>query len=796
MKSEIAQLVAEVSAVTGAPPPAVMSGDAPTLADDAAGDGELYYVGLIGGKDVGKTSLVNAIAGRTLADPTGHGEGTRTAIAYCHRDAADRVRRDLADAAGEGKLEVQPHDADDLRRQVLLDLPDVDSRYEDHIRLTRAMLRHMLYPVWVQSVEKYADRRPRELLEQVAAGNDPANFVFVLSKVDQLIDREGLQAAGELAVDFGERLQKALELEKVPEVLLCSAKRPDDYDLPRLRKMLGVERSAERVATDRERAGRRQTLSVARWMADRDLDARAAAAGRLLDEAAESLAERVAAPILEEALPRLDEDAGHRMALAEPAARARCAAWPIVGWIDAAAAPLIGLVRRNLSSGDDGVGGAGGAPERRRPIDGEERQVSFRTAPRQRFGRRRGVRPAPPVGDARGRAGGGPTAAAARRGAGAAAGGRRRLAAAVAAAGPGAVAVDGRRGRMVRARPAAAGGDFARGGAELDAVRAGAGGGRAAERAGAAWRAWASSWRTSWCCGRPCGCGRTGGWRRGVGGCRSRTRRTPSRRRRRRRCCGCETCSPRSKGDATASPTSPRRRMRCGKRHNLVAPQLPSCYLGPMLTLLVALALSLQPATQPTTRSATQPAEWKQRVMQRAGIDVWPEVNRIAFTFKAELPDGRVIKRRHDYDRRTGVNAVTVDGETNRVNVGNFRPAAATVEDQALYRAWINDSYWLLMPLKLDDGGVSFGRPQMAQDGLIVTMSFDGVGLTPGDEYDLRVDLGRDVIDQWTYRPNAETTLTFTWEGYEEFGGLYLSTVHEPLDGGPRITFEDVEVER
>ncbi len=48
------------------------------------------------------------------------------------------------------------------------------------------MLRQMLFPIWLQSVEKYADQQPQQLLAKVAEGNDPANFIFVLNKADQL----------------------------------------------------------------------------------------------------------------------------------------------------------------------------------------------------------------------------------------------------------------------------------------------------------------------------------------------------------------------------------------------------------------------------------------------------------------------------------------------------------------------------------------------------------------------------------------------------------------------------------
>lgn len=56
----------------------------------------------------------------------------------------------------------------------------------------------MLFPVWIQSVEKYADIQPLNLLAKVAAGNDPGNFLFCLNKMDQVSAEE----AEELREDF------------------------------------------------------------------------------------------------------------------------------------------------------------------------------------------------------------------------------------------------------------------------------------------------------------------------------------------------------------------------------------------------------------------------------------------------------------------------------------------------------------------------------------------------------------------------------------------------------------------
>ena len=53
---------------------------------------------------------------------------------------------------------------------------------------------------------------------------------------------------------------------------------------------------------------------------------------------------------------------------------------------------------------------------------------------------------------------------------------------------------------------------------------------------------------------------------------------------------------------------------------------------------------------------------------------------------------------------------------------------------------WINDSYWLVMPWKLNDTGVnlSYVKEDKLADGkdaIVLQMTFDGVGVTPQNKY-------------------------------------------------------------
>ena len=351
MTAELEQLVAEATDLTGAAPPEVLDDDAPVLADDALRDdanGLIYLVGIIGGKEVGKSSLVNALAGQQITQPTSHGPGTEHAIAYAHASAVEEVRA-LLERELPGRYRIVAHESDALRRQVLLDLPDVDSHWSDHVLVTRRMLRHILFPVWIQSIEKYADLAPQQLLAKVAEGNDPANFVFVLNKIDQLAGRDGGGSLNELRDDFAGRIARTLGMEEPPRVYAISATHPHEGDLPALRQLLAREKSGDVVRRSQQLAVRRKDRSLLTWIEGQGLAERAQVLQRLERDAHETLAARLGVPLLERALPRLADDPGHRMAMVEPALHRRLSRWPVVNVIDSVLAPLFTLVRRNLS---------------------------------------------------------------------------------------------------------------------------------------------------------------------------------------------------------------------------------------------------------------------------------------------------------------------------------------------------------------------------------------------------------------------------------------------------------------
>jgi hypothetical protein len=342
--SESEQIVREAMELTGAAGPELFNEDSPALAE-AHGDG-IYLVGLIGGKEVGKSALVNALAGAKITDETSHGPGTQMAVAYVHRTHQAEAAA-LLEQAVPGKFRIVPHDAAKLGGQVLLDLPDIDSRFASHLEVTRRMLRHMLFPIWIQSVEKYADVQPQNLLAKVAAGNDPGNFLYCLNKMDQV----PADQAAELREDFGRRIQRVLALPNPPRVFMISARKPREFDLPELAKSLSRERSADSLAESRDLATRRRQRTLLGWLTKQNFPGRAQQLARLDDLASDLLSQRLGIPLVEGVVPRMIDDPVYRMVMTDGVFVRRVARWPIVNVLHTLMLPLRFVIRENAAAG-------------------------------------------------------------------------------------------------------------------------------------------------------------------------------------------------------------------------------------------------------------------------------------------------------------------------------------------------------------------------------------------------------------------------------------------------------------
>jgi hypothetical protein len=123
----------------------------------------------------------------------------------------------------------------------------------------------------------------------------------------------------------------------------------------------------------------------------------------------------------------------------------------------------------------------------------------------------------------------------------------------------------------------------------------------------------------------------------------------------------------------------------------------------------------------------------------------------------------------------------------------NLAHPASDEDAKAAYARWVNDSYWLLAPLKLKDPGVTLTYQSREGGFEVLHAQFANVGLTPGDQYNFYVDPATHLVRRWDYMPSPDKKISGTWEGYKDFGGLNLST--ERRFGDKHIWFSGVEVQ-
>jgi hypothetical protein len=103
------------------------------------------------------------------------------------------------------------------------------------------------------------------------------------------------------------------------------------------------------------------------------------------------------------------------------------------------------------------------------------------------------------------------------------------------------------------------------------------------------------------------------------------------------------------------------------------------------------------------------------------------------------------------------------------------------------HQIWINDSYWMFMPYKLLDPGVTlrYGGEKAMADGraaevLVLTFG-EGAGYTPQNKYDVFVAKETGLVEQWAFyrdAADAEPRFTLPWAGWQKFGGVLLATAH------------------
>lgn len=236
-----------------------------------------------------------------------------------------------------------------------------------------------------------------------------------------------------------------------------------------------------------------------------------------------------------------------------------------------------------------------------------------------------------------------------------------------------------------------------------------------------------------------------------------------------------------------------------------------------MIKMLLTMILTAAPFyAQAQPASSLPPREIASRAINVMAGSAWEKARYFSFSFNVER-DGKIaVSYPQRWDRYTGDYRVSgKDREGHefdiRMNV-NTRQGTALLDGKPAadpkellergYRRFINDTWWLLMPLKMLDPGTRLESAGVKQDecGLshdVLKLSFEqGVGLTPGDQYWIWISRDSGLVDRWEMllqdSKDERPTVVFLRE-YGRYANLILSTLKEE-DNGIKIKFTDLVV--
>lgn len=216
------------------------------------------------------------------------------------------------------------------------------------------------------------------------------------------------------------------------------------------------------------------------------------------------------------------------------------------------------------------------------------------------------------------------------------------------------------------------------------------------------------------------------------------------------------------------------------------------------LSVIVISLLASVAAMRGADEAATNMPPAAVDMWKAMGGDNWSKVKEIDFNFVVEQDGKALFTAQHKWNVAAGTDNVKwtdKEGKAHDVTANLTKPATEGDEKTA-YARWVNDSYWLLAPLKLKDKGVKVeaGGPKDMNGTSVETinLSFDNVGLTPTDKYVIYIDPQTKMPKAWDYIPATGTGMQATWEKFQDFNGLKLATEHN--FNGKTIKLTEIKV--
>lgn len=199
------------------------------------------------------------------------------------------------------------------------------------------------------------------------------------------------------------------------------------------------------------------------------------------------------------------------------------------------------------------------------------------------------------------------------------------------------------------------------------------------------------------------------------------------------------------------------------------------------------------------------------------GKSNWEKTRYLTFSFSVINSGKKVFSRKHVWDRYSGDYRLEYIGKDSskiislfNVNTkkGEIFRDGKLIENDTLkqnllkksYNSFINDTYWLLMPVKLEDlGVVCTPLTDTVINSVLCHRSgirFEtGIGNTSGDYYEIFINSKNNEIIRWKYLLEGDKeSEIYDWKPYEDIGGLQLSLSKKSLNKEFEINMEDAKI--
>lgn len=187
------------------------------------------------------------------------------------------------------------------------------------------------------------------------------------------------------------------------------------------------------------------------------------------------------------------------------------------------------------------------------------------------------------------------------------------------------------------------------------------------------------------------------------------------------------------------------------------------------------------------------------------GRVAWDNTRFISWTF--------MERRDHAWDKALGrvriesfadstvylINVNTAEGRVRVAGKELTEPELLQKKVQEGIAYWINDAYWLVMPFKLKDTGVTLtylGEDTLMTGGKcnVLQLTFKNVGVTPQNRYLVYVDLADNLVKQWAYfREATQDSADFVrlWDNYKRYGDILLSADRSDGKGPTNVKIDE-----